>query len=138
MARVYDDLFVPTLFGRFSQKVAESASIGPADAVLDVACGTGALTRELRRRTTGRVVGLDANPAMPAVADAHGGVIEYIEGDATALPFLDRVFAAATCRFGLMFMPDPGRALAEMGRVAGGGNVAVWDAIERSSGYSAM
>jgi SAM-dependent methyltransferase len=137
-AQVYDKLFVPALFGRFARAVADAAELGSVDAAVDVACGTGALTRELRRGTTGRVVGVDLNPAMLAVAEGHGGDIEYLQADAAALPFTDRSFDVATCQFGLMFMPDPGRVLAEMSRVARRGTVAVWDAIERSSGYSAM
>ncbi|MEJ7561608.1 MAG: hypothetical protein WKF45_03680, partial [Ilumatobacteraceae bacterium] len=58
-AEVYDSLFVPALFGRFADAVAETAGINPADHVLDVACGTGALTRAARIRTEGLVIGLD-------------------------------------------------------------------------------
>ena len=137
-AVVYEDLFVPALFGRFSDAVARAANVGPTDDVLDVACGTGALTRSLRGSTAGRVVGVDVNPAMVAVARRHGSAIEFEEGDALELPFDDRTFDLATCQFGLMFLADPSAGLREMARVGARGAVAVWDSIERSDGYSAM
>ena len=137
-AVVYEDLFVPALFGRFSEAVAHAAHIGPTDDVLDVACGTGALTRRVRGLTTGRVVGVDVNAAMVAVARRHTGDIDYEEGDALALPFDDDAFDVAVCQFGLMFLPDPATGVREMARVASRGAVAVWDSIDRSDGYSAM
>jgi SAM-dependent methyltransferase len=137
-AEVYDSLFVPALFGRFAEAVAEAAQIRPGDEVADVACGTGALTRAVRRRTTGRVVGVDVNPAMLAVARRHGGAIEYVEGEGQDLPLGTAEFDVATCQFGVMFYPDPVKGLAELARVGRGGAVAVWDSIERSDGYTAM
>jgi len=137
-AEVYDDLFVPALFGRFVDPVADTAAIAPTDSVVDVACGTGALTRAIRARTAGRVVGVDVNPAMVSVARRTGGDIEFAQGDGMGLEFHDGAFDVATCQFGLMFYPDPGRGVAELARVAHRGTVAVWDSIERSAGYSAM
>ncbi len=137
-AEVYDSLFVPALFGRFAEAVVEAADINSNDHVLDVACGSGALTRALRKRTTGRVVGVDVNPGMLAVARCHGGEIEYVEGDGQDLRFGAGEFDLATCQFGLMFYPDPARGLAELARVGCRGVIAVWDSIERSDGYTAM
>ncbi len=137
-AEVYDELFVPALFGRFADEVADAARITDAESVVDIACGTGVLTRLARARTTGRVVGVDINPAMLAVARRYGRDVEYVEGDATDLDFEDASFDVAVCQFGVMFYPDPARGVAEMARVAGRGVVAVWDQIERSDGYTAM
>ncbi len=137
-ADVYEALFVPALFGRFADPIADAAEIGPTDSVVDVACGTGVLTRSLRSRTSGPVVGVDVNPAMVAVARRHGGDIEFRQGDALDLQFGDGTFDVATCQFGVMFYPDPGRGIAEMARVAHRGTLAVWDSIERSEGYAAM
>lgn len=75
-AEVYESLFVPSLFGRFANPVAEAAQLALGDSVVDVGCGTGALTRAVRARTTGRVVGVDVNPAMIVVARRHGDDIE--------------------------------------------------------------
>lgn len=137
-AEVYDSLFVPALFGRFAEAVAEAVEIKPDDQVIDVACGSGALTRAVRNRTTGRVVGIDVNPAMLAVARRHGGAIEYTEADGQDLPFGAGEFDVGTCQFGVMFYPHPARGLAELARVGRSGAVAVWDSIERSEGYTAM
>lgn len=137
-AEIYDSLFVPALFGRFAEAVADAAQVKPTGAVLDVACGSGALTRAVRSRTTGRVVGIDVNPGMLAVARRRDGDVVYLEGDGQDLPFGAGEFDTATCQFGVMFYPDPARGIAEMARVGRGGAVAVWDSIERSDGYTAM
>jgi SAM-dependent methyltransferase len=137
-AEVYDGFFVPALFGRFAEAVADAAAVGPSDDVVDVACGSGALTRALRARTGGRVVGVDLNPAMLAVARRRGGDIDYVEGDGQDLPLDDGEFDVAACQFGLMFLPDPARGVAELVRVGRRGTVAVWDAIEASEGYVTM
>ena len=117
---------MPALFGR------------SGEAVVDVACGSRALTRAVRIRTTGRVVGIDVNPAMLAVARRHGGDIEFAEGDGQDLPFGVSEFDGATCQFGMMFYADPARGLTELARAGRRGAVAVWDSIERSDGYLAM
>lgn len=137
-ADIYEALFVPALFGRFADPIADAAELGPTDSVVDVACGTGVLTKSLRSRTTGQVVGVDVNLAMLAVARRHGGAIEFRQGDATELEFGDNTFDVATSQFGVMFYSDPGRGIAEMARVARRGTLAVWDSIERSEGYTAM
>lgn len=137
-AEVYESLFVPSLFGRFANPIADAADLAPTHSVVDVACGTGALTRAIRARTTGRVVGVDINPAMLAVARRHGDDIEYVQGDAADLDFDDDTFEVAVSQFGLMFLDDPSVGVMEMTRTANRGLVAVWDSIERSNGYLSM
>jgi 2-polyprenyl-3-methyl-5-hydroxy-6-metoxy-1,4-benzoquinol methylase len=63
-ADIYDEAFVPALFAQWGPVVAEAAGVGPGERVLDVACGTGALTLAVADRVgpAGSVVGLDANP----------------------------------------------------------------------------
>lgn len=137
-AEVYESLFVPALFGRFAAAVADAAAVGPTDSVLDVGCGAGALTKVVRGQTKGRVVGVDINPAMVAVARRGESGIEYVEGDASRLHFGDGTFDVAVSQFGLMFLDDPAGGVREMARVGRRGLVAVWDSIERSEGYLAM
>lgn len=137
-AVVYDEFFVPALFGRFAEQVADAAEIGAGDAVIDVACGTGALTRAVRRRTSGEVTGVDISSDMLAVARRHGGDVNYRVADAQQLPFEAAEFDLAVSQFGVMFLPDPAAGVAEMARVARRGLVAVWDGIGRSDGYTAM
>jgi SAM-dependent methyltransferase len=127
-AMLYEQSFVPAIFARSALMVADAAGIGRGDRVLDVGCGTGALTREAGGRVgaQGRVVGLDLNPRMLAVARRLAPEIEWREGDAGALPFTDGAFDVVVSQFALMFFPDPSAGLREMWRVlAAGGRLAV-------------
>ena len=65
-AEVYDEMFVPALFAQWGPLVAAAAGVTPGQTVLDVACGTGALTMAVADAVglNGRVVGLDPNPEM--------------------------------------------------------------------------
>jgi SAM-dependent methyltransferase len=142
-AEVYDRAFVPALFARWGQVVAEAARIRPGDRVLDVGCGTGALTLAAAERAgpASRVAGLDPNPGMLAVARAKPAAVDWHEGRAEALPFQDGAFDAVVSQFGLMFFDDPARAFAEMARVLaprGRLAVAVFDRVETSPGYDAL
>jgi ubiquinone/menaquinone biosynthesis C-methylase UbiE len=142
-AEIYDEFFVPALFAQWGPVVTAAARIGPGDRVLDVACGTGALTLAVAERvgSKGSVVGLDANPQMLAVARRKPTRIEWIEGTAESLPLPDRSFDAVVSQFGLMFFSDRAAALREMRRVLrpnGRLAVAVCDTVENSPGYSAF
>jgi SAM-dependent methyltransferase len=142
-AEVYDEHFVPALFRQWGPVVAAAAEVRPGDRVLDVACGTGALTLAVAERVgrEGSVVGLDANPEMLAVARRKPAAVEWLEGRAEALPLPDASFDAVVSQFGLMFFDDRPAALREMMRVLRPGGrlaVAVCDGIERSPGYAAF
>ncbi len=142
-AEVYERLFVPALFAQWAVPMAEAARVTAGASVLDVGCGTGALTRELARRcgTTGRVVGLDVNPGMLEVARRNVPAAHFARGTAEQLPFDDTSFDAVTVQFSLMFFEDRTQALRETIRVlAPGGTLtlAVWAAIETSPGYREM
>jgi demethylmenaquinone methyltransferase / 2-methoxy-6-polyprenyl-1,4-benzoquinol methylase len=102
-----------------------TARIGPGMHVLDVACGTGTLTRSLAAAAgpTGEVVGVDRSRPMLARALARApragsAPTSYRLADALALPFQAASFDAVTIAFGLRNLPDYGAALAEMARVA--------------------
>jgi ubiquinone/menaquinone biosynthesis C-methylase UbiE len=127
-AEIYESKFVPALFAEWAPHLADVAGVRSGQAVLDVACGTGIVARTVADRLGpgGRVVGLDLNPAMLAVARRVRPDIEWREGDAAALPFPDGSFDAVLCQMALMFFPDRAGALREMRRVAGaGGTVAI-------------
>jgi SAM-dependent methyltransferase len=115
---------VPGLFGPMALRLLGHVPLRPGQRVLDVACGTGIVARLAAPRVTpiGRVVGLDLNEAMLAVARAHsakGGIsIDWKQGDAHAMPFADAAFDAVVCQQGLQFFPDKVGALREMRRVA--------------------
>lgn len=142
-ARVYDEFFVPALFAQWAGPLVEAASIQPGEKVLDVACGTGALTRALKERAgpCGKVIGLDPNAAMLRVAAGRSPEIEWRQGSAESLPFGGAGFDAVVSQFGLMFFADPAAAAREMLRVLRTGGhlaVAVWDSLEHSPGYAAF
>lgn len=141
-AEVYDEFFVPALFQRWAGPVADAARVTRGQQVLDVACGTGALTRELAARVApgGAVTGLDLNEGMLGVARRRTPSVAWEHGEAEALPFDEDRFDAVTCQFGLMFFRDRKQAIREMLRVLRPGGrlaVAVWDKLENVPGYAA-
>jgi SAM-dependent methyltransferase len=142
-AVLYEQSFVPAIFAGAAVVVAGAAGIGRGDRVLDVGCGTGVVAREAARRVgaEGRVVGLDLNPRMLAVARRVAPEIEWREGDAADLPFADAAFDVVTSQFALMFVPDPTGALREMWRVLGPRGrlaVAVCGPLAEAAGYAAL
>lgn len=142
-AEVYERFFVPALFGEWVERVADRAAIGRGDRVLDVACGTGVLARHVAGRVQpdGRVVGLDPNQGMLAVAARVAPDVEWRSGVAESIPFDDAAFDAVLSQFGLMFFDDPAGSLREMLRVLRPGGrlaVAVWAALESTPGYREM
>lgn len=142
-AEVYEAFFIPALFAPWPPLVADAAAIRAGQRVLDVACGTGILTRTVAERVgeTGAAVGLDVNTGMLAVAARHAADIEWREGAAEALPFEDHSFDAVVSQFGLMFFEDQRAAVREMVRVLRPGGrlaVAVWDTLDNTPGYAAM
>lgn len=142
-AEVYDECFVPALFRQWGYVVAKAAAIAPDQRVLDVACGTGALTGAVAERVGrgGAVVGLDPSEEMLAVARRKHARIEWREGRAEALPFADASFDAVVSQFGFMFFEDHRAALREMMRALRPGGrlaVAVCDALDHSPGYAVL
>lgn len=142
-AEIYDEFFVPALFGEWAGPLCDAAGLEPGERVLDVACGSGATTREASRRVgpAGLVTGLDMNEGMLAVAQLRAPNCEWIKGRAEELPASDGVFDAVLCQFGLMFFDDRVKALREMQRVLRpGGRLAlsVWDTAATSPGYAGM
>ncbi|MFS8901519.1 bifunctional demethylmenaquinone methyltransferase/2-methoxy-6-polyprenyl-1,4-benzoquinol methylase UbiE [Synechococcus sp. H60.2] len=97
---------------------------GPGGHVLDLCCGTGDLALQLARRVgrRGHVVGLDFSPAMLDIARRRsrlfpGYFLEWVLGDALALPFSDDSFDAITMGYGLRNVTDIPQALREICRV---------------------
>ncbi|MBX3331533.1 MAG: methyltransferase domain-containing protein [Nitrospira sp.] len=106
--------------------------------VLELACGTGILTQQLRThlRSTVSLTATDINLGMLDYAqkklkDLKG--IEWKQADIADLPFPAASFNVVVCQFGLMFVPDKDRAFREMRRVLVKGGVlalSVWDRME--------
>ncbi|MGZ8260179.1 MAG: class I SAM-dependent methyltransferase, partial [Caldimonas sp.] len=134
-ARDYDRLWQEQLRPARAALLARVAP-RPGERVLDVACGTGRLALDVAPALgpSGNVVGVDLSAAM--VEAAHRRAAEQGVGnaafrrmDAESLDLSEASFDIALCALGLMYVPDPGRALREMARVlrpAGRIGVAVW------------
>jgi ubiquinone/menaquinone biosynthesis C-methylase UbiE len=139
-AEAYEATFVSRLFGDWTPFIVDAAQIEPGQRVLDVACGTGVVAREVADRfgPDVTVAGIDLNEAMLTVARRLRPDIEWRQGDVAALPFPDGSFDVVLCQAGLMFFPDARQALSEMARVvtpAGVVAVQVWDRMEAQIGY---
>lgn len=115
----------------------KAVAAGPDCDALDLCCGHGIVTQGLLEAGS-RVTGLDFSPAMLELARARSPDAEFMEGDATALPFEDKCFDAVTMGFGMLHIPDPDRALSEARRVLRpGGRFAysVWHGPETSTAF---
>lgn len=130
-ARAYQDHLVPAIFDRLARRLVELAAIAPGERVLDVACGTGAVTRAAARRVgpDGEVVGVDVNDSMLAVAEASSDGIDLRQAEAVDLPFPDDRFDVVTCQQAVQFLPDPVAGLAEMRRVTAPGGRVVFSVL---------
>ncbi|HUS32779.1 MAG TPA: methyltransferase domain-containing protein [Kofleriaceae bacterium] len=119
-ADIFERLLVPAIFDRYARDLVERARpFGPSDRILDLGCGTGIVARVLRERLGGaaRLTGLDVNAEMLAKARSIAPEIEWIEGNAAALPFADRSFEVVLAQQVLQFVPDRLQALGEIRRV---------------------
>ena len=149
-AEFYESTFVPALFRPWAERLADAADPRPGQTVLDVACGTGIVARTIAGRLDsmadpdrprGTIVGVDANPAMLAVARRLRPDLAWLTGDAVALPRPDAYADLVTCQAALMFFPDRVAALAEMARAvqpAGQVVLHVPGRLENSAGYAAL
>jgi ubiquinone/menaquinone biosynthesis C-methylase UbiE len=134
----YDRYLGPAHFEPFADDLAgRVAAASPQGAVLEIACGTGIVTKQLRARlpSTVRLVATDLNQPMldHARAKLADASIEWQQADAMALPFEASSFGAVACGFGVMFMPDKSVAFRESRRVliTGGAFVFnVWDGFD--------
>jgi demethylmenaquinone methyltransferase / 2-methoxy-6-polyprenyl-1,4-benzoquinol methylase len=127
IAPVYDPmnrLMTAGLDRRWRRETA-AAVVQPGDRVLDVCCGTGDLALAASE-AGGRVTGLDFSAPMLERARGKSSEIDWIGGDALALPFADGSFDAVTIGFGLRNLPNVERGLAELRRVLRpGGRLAI-------------
>ncbi len=136
----YDRHLGPLLFEPFAVDLAARLPVAEGVRVLEVACGTGRVSRALVERLAGRgtLVATDLNEAMLAHARTRvpeGAPVEWSLADGTRLPFPDGSFDAVVCQFGLMFFPDKGAGIREAHRVLRPGGAYlfnVWDAIEHN------
>src|SRR5256714_2969984 len=118
IAPVYDVMNRAMTAGLGRRWRAETARgvVSPGDRVLDACCGTGDLAIAAER-VGGRVTGLDFSERMLERARAKSDQVEWIQGDALALPFPDAAFDAATVGFGVRNLDDLEGGLRELRRV---------------------
>lgn len=134
--QLYEQYLVPLLFQPYAEDLAQRVAACAPARVLEIAAGTGAVTRELARRLPAAtaIVATDLNAPMVDEARARGTSrpVEWRTADAMQLPFDDGSFDAVVCQFGVMFFPDKPRAFAEARRVLRPGGTLLfnaWDAI---------
>jgi ubiquinone/menaquinone biosynthesis C-methylase UbiE len=134
----YDRYLGPVIFDPWAEDLVLRLTSKKYERVLEIACGTGIVTRRLRDAlpATIEIVATDLNPDMfefakPKFRDRENVI--WQQADASALPFPNCSFDAAVCQFGLMFVPDKAAAMRESYRVLRSGGVFlfnVWDSFE--------
>lgn len=137
----YEQLMVPLMFQPFADDMVERAVARHPGAVLELAAGTGVVTRGLASALPpdSTVVATDLNAGMLAVAQSRGapraaGAADVVwqTADAQDLPFADESFDLVVCQFGIMFFPDRPAAHAQVHRVLRPGGTSLfsaWDSI---------
>src|SRR5688500_6138251 len=105
IAEFYETAFVPAFFAQWAPILCDAAGVGPGQRVLDIACGTGIVTRTAADRVTaaGVAVGVDLNQSMLTVARRVRPDIQFRHADASALPFEDESFDTVLSQMALMF-----------------------------------
>lgn len=136
----YERYLVPLIFEPYARDLAERVAASKPRQVLEIAAGTGVLTRALAARLPpeARMTATDLNQPMIDHAKTRqpdDGRIAWRQADALALPFADQSFDAVACQFGAMFFPDKIKGYREAYRVlrpGGGYFFNVWDEISTS------
>ncbi|PIT04535.1 SAM-dependent methyltransferase [Bradyrhizobium nitroreducens] len=136
--KIYDEYLVPMIFSVYAEDIAKRVAARSPAVLLEIAAGTGAVTRAVAEALPRgvRYVATDLNEPMLAVAarrQANDDRITWRQADAMALPFGDAEFDVVCCQFGAMFFPDRVKAYGEVKRVLKGDGTFVfnvWDRIE--------
>ncbi len=120
-AEAYERYMVPIHCAALAEDLVDRVSVQPQEHVLDVACGTGVVSRCAARRvgSLGRVTGVELNPEMIEVARSAAAFVdqvEFLEGSALELPVPDGQYDVALCQQAIMFLPDRELAVREMRR----------------------
>ena len=136
---IYQSHLVPLIFEPYAVDLARRVAARSPGRVLEIAAGTGVLTRKLASvlPESAFIVATDLNQPMLDHASAIGTrrPVEWRQADAMQLPFSDNAFDMVVCQFGAMFFPEKARAYAEARRVLKPGGVflfSVWDRIEEN------
>ena len=138
-AERYDEFLGPMFFEPYAIEVAGRIDPSPVSIVLEIAAGTGRVTRHIRKRisTSAHLVASDISEDMLAVAKEKLGdlKIDWQNIDAQQLPFSDNSIDLVVCCFGYMFVPSKPKAFAEAYRVLKPGGTLLfttWDKLENN------
>ncbi len=136
---LYETHLVPLIFEPYAVDLARRLASRSLTRVLEIAAGTGVVTRALASALPDSVsiVATDLNQPMLDHASALGTqrAVEWRQADAMQLPFPDKTFDAVVCQFGVMFFSEKSRAYSEACRVLRPGGIFifnVWDRIEEN------
>ena len=139
IAELYEKYLVPLIFETYAADLANRLASKSLTRVLEIAAGTGVVTRNLASvlPESVTIVATDLNQQMLDLASAIGTKrpVEWRQADAMQLPFPDATFDAVLCQFGVMFFPEKSKAFAEARRVLRSGGVFifnVWDQIKEN------
>lgn len=134
--QIYERLLVPLLFRPYAEDLAARVMALRPSSILELAAGTGALTRAMAARLDGAsIVATDLNQPMLDMAATQlpgDARVVWQQADALGLPFPDESFDVAACQFGVMFFPDKPASHREVRRVLRPGGrylFNVWDSV---------
>jgi ubiquinone/menaquinone biosynthesis C-methylase UbiE len=136
--KIYETYLVPLIFQPYAHDLAKRLAAKPVKRVLEIAAGTGVVTRALSEKLPdASIVATDLNQAMLDQAMAMGTKhpVDWRQADAMQLSFPDSSFDAVVCQFGAMFFPDKAKAFAEARRVLKPKGILlfnVWDKISEN------
>lgn len=137
VARFYDSTLVPLIFEPYAEDLADRVRALEPKSVLEVACGTGVVTRAMARTlpATCEITATDLNEAMVAYGELVGTArqVSWYQADVMSLPYDNNSFDAVVCQFGVMFFPDRVAAYREIRRVLRPGGTFlfnIWNAIQ--------
>jgi ubiquinone/menaquinone biosynthesis C-methylase UbiE len=136
----YDQFFGPLFFEPYAIEVAKRIDPSKVSTVLEIAAGTGRVTRHIRERIapTAKLIASDLSEEMLAIAKnklSHLD-IDWQKIDAQQLPFNDNSIDLVVCCFGYMFVPDKPKAFAEVYRILKSGGqflFTTWDKLENNA-----
>ena len=140
ISRLYETYLVPLIFEPYAADLVSRLASRPLVRVLEIAAGTGVVTRALASVLPDSVsiVATDLNQPMLDRAFAVGTKrpVEWRQADAMQLPFRDETFDAVVCQFGVMFFSEKSKAFSEARRVLKSGGVFIfntWDRIKENA-----
>jgi SAM-dependent methyltransferase len=142
MSEVYDRCLGPVIFEPYAQRLAQLARELAPDRVLEIAAGSGIVTRALTAALpSAEVTATDLNEGMVVFGSRRAPSATWRSADAQQLPFPDGSFDLVVCQFGVMFFPDKVTAFREMARVLRPGGtalLAIWDVVEATDFATAL